>query len=176
MKSTIYHPRCRPGESCHIQGPCDTSGRRTTSLTRTIQTKSSLRPPDKDPIDSHGRPDPDRVEADELLRRPDPVEDPVEEDEFQDPDGVKADELLQIGRDNRVPTCNSPPAVRVQDPGQPKHSQFHLFPSTPAHYRVNAHRHTDLSGVRCHTVLGVAPISLSWFWWLMVISMEPGGR
>jgi len=127
MKSTIYHPRCRPWESCRIQGPCDTSGRRTTSLTRMIQMKSSSRPPDKDPIDSHGRPDPGRVEADELQRRPDP--DRVEADEFQDPDRVETDELQQgpdRQRANRVPTCYSP-AVRVQDPGPPDHSQFHLF-------------------------------------------------
>jgi len=62
--------------------------------------------------------DPDRVEADELQRRPDRQ------------------------RDTRVPTCNTP-AARVQDPDLPNHSQLHLFPSTPVHYRFNAHRPPD---------------------------------
>ncbi|TNN24202.1 hypothetical protein EYF80_065675 [Liparis tanakae] len=79
-------------------GPMRHQCKRSCSLTRTIQTTSSSRPPDKDPIDSQRRPDPNKVEADELQQGPDRQ------------------------RDNRVPTCNSPPAVRVQDPGQPKHS------------------------------------------------------
>jgi len=152
MKSTLYHPRCCPWESCHIQAPCDTSGRRTTSLTRTIQTKSSSRPPDKDPIEDQKdelqrRPDPDRVEADELQRRPDPqvADEYQDEADDADPARVEAGEL-QRGPDhqraNRMPTCHSP-AARVQNPGLPDHSQFHLFPFTPAHYRFNAHRPTD---------------------------------
>ncbi|TNN29127.1 hypothetical protein EYF80_060725 [Liparis tanakae] len=58
-------------------GPMRHQCKRSCSLTRTIQTTSSSRSSDKDPIDSQRRPDPNRIEADELLRRPDPDQDEV---------------------------------------------------------------------------------------------------
>ncbi|TNN27915.1 hypothetical protein EYF80_061938 [Liparis tanakae] len=66
-------PTIPPRGVMSYPGPIRHQWKKSSSLTRTIQTTSSSRPPDKDPIDSHGRPDPDRVE----------------EDEFQDPNRMK---------------------------------------------------------------------------------------
>ncbi|XP_056296954.1 uncharacterized protein LOC130210559 [Pseudoliparis swirei] len=91
----------------------------------------------------------DQDEADDAVADQDEADDAVadqdEADDF-DPARVEADGM-QRGQDRqpvfRLPACTPSSAVRVQDPGQPNHPQFHLFPSTPTHYRFNTCRPCD---------------------------------
>jgi len=84
-------------------------------------------------------------EADVADEYQDETDDDTDQDEANEADGLprRPDRRLVI----RLATCYSS-AVRVEDPGPPDHSQFHLFPSTPAHYRCNTCRPTDFPRIK----------------------------